>query len=230
MPAPKGNIGLAAKTLAVWRKDVRCEFRTRYAVNAIILFGITTLTVVSFAVGQMSLAPAAHASLLWIIIFFSGMSGLAQAFIREEEAKTSMALRLVADPTAVYLGKLLFNLALLFLLLVVIAPLFAVLTDVIVYHIGLLILLLLLGGIGLAAATTLVGAIISKSGVKGALFAVLSFPILLPLLIGAIEGTKVAFTPGGGMAEASVQIQLLVGYTVVMVTASLMLFGFVWEE
>jgi heme exporter protein B len=207
-----------------------CEFRTRYAVNAIVLFGVTTLTVVSFSVGQQNLSPEVFSALFWIIIFFSAMSGLAHVFVREEEAKTSTALRLTADPTPVYLGKLGYNLMLLFLLQIIIAPLFFVLTDAVLGQPVLFLIVLVLGAVGLAGATTLIAAIISKASVKGALFAVLSFPILLPLLIGLIGATTAAFSESAeGISAASSELQLLISYAVIMITASVLLFEYVWE-
>jgi len=227
---PKSGTGLTRKSLAVLRKDMLCEFRTRYAVNAIVLFGVTTLTVVSFSVGQQNLAPYVYSALFWIIIFFSAMSGLAHVFVREEEAKTSTILRLTAEPTPVYLGKLGYNLVLLALLQVIIAPLFFVLTDAVLAEPVLFIIVLFLGTVGLAGATTLIAAIISKAGVKGALFAVLSFPILLPLLIGLIGATTKAFSESSeGFRAASSELQLLVSYAVIMITASILLFEYVWE-
>ena len=227
---PSNSTGLADKSLAVLRKDILCEFRTRYAINAILLFGITTLTVVSFSVGQKNLPPEVYAALYWVIIFFSAMSGLAHVFVREEESKTSTILRLTADATPVYLGKLGYNLLLLILLQIVIAPLFLTLTDAVLTDPALFIILLILGTVGLAGATTIIAAIISKASVKGALFAVLSFPILLPLLIGLISATTKAFSEsGGGLGGASSELQLLVSYGVVMITASIMLFEYVWE-
>ena len=78
-------------------------------------------------------------------------------------------------------------------------------------------------------STTLVAAIISKAAVKGALFAVLSFPILLlPLMLLVIASDTVLAAEPGGSIQAPVQG--LVAYTVVMVTASVLLFRFVWKE
>ncbi len=228
---PSRPSGWAIKALAVLVKDIRSEFRTRYAINAILLFGITTLTVVSLAVGQIGLGPEVYAALIWIIIFFSAMSGLAQVFVREEESKTATVLRLSADPTPVYLGKLIFNFLLLLLLEFIIVPLFFVMTDATISNPVLFLLILLIGSIGLAGATTLIAAIIARASIKGALFAVLSFPILLPLLVGAIGGTRKALSPAAtALSASSSEIQLLVSYAVVMITAGILLFDFVWEE
>ena len=75
----------------------------------------------------------------------------------------------------------------------------------------------------------LVAAIIAKASVKGALFAVTSFPILMPLLMTVVKGTEKVLA-GNGLAEASGEAQVLVAYAVVMITGSIMLFKFVWEE
>lgn len=231
MTLPTHGSKLAAKSLAVLRKDIQSEFRTRYAINAILLFGVTTLTVVSFSVGQIGLSPDVYAALLWIIIFFSAMSGLAQVFVKEEESKTAVVLRLTADPTPVFLGKLIFNFLLLILLDIIIIPLFFIMTDIVLHNVQLFLLIILLGSIGLAGATTLIAAIIARASVKGALFAVLSFPVLLPLLIGAISGSKKALSGlDNPFAAASSELQLLTSYAVVMITAGILLFEFVWEE
>ena len=228
---PGKDSSWVAKVGAVLSKDIRQEYRTRYAIGAILLFGITTVTVVSFTIGRLDLQNEAQAAIFWIIVFFAAMSGLAQSFIREEETKTAMALRLYADPGSIYIGKLIYNIILMGMVVAVITPLFIIMTDVAVKDLGLFCSILILGVLGLAGATTLVAAIISKANIRGALFAVLSFPLLLPLLIGAVGGTGKAFTDNeSGWTAASSEIQLLISYTVVVITAGILLFEYVWEE
>jgi len=226
---PKSSSGLVSKTLAVFAKDVRLELRTRYALNAILMFAVTTLAAVSFSVGQSGLPPKLLAALFWIVMLFSAMSGLAQAFIREEEAGTALTLRLMADPDPVYIGKLLFNFSLLTVMAALITPIFFIFTDAPASGIATFILVLALGVIGLCSATTLVAAIIAKASVKGALFAVLSFPILMPLLLVLILATEKVLD-GGAIGDIATEIQFLVAYGVVMVTGSILLFKFVWQE
>lgn len=226
---PVNSAGLVAKTIAVYAKDVRLEFRNRYATSVVLMFAITTLAMISFSIGQGSLAPRLLAALFWIALFFSAMAGLSAAFVREEESGTALALRLKADPTAVYLGKLLFNLTLLSLVTIVVTPLFFVMTDAATEQIGAFVVVLVLGVIGLCAATTLVGAIISKAAVKGALFSVLSFPILITLLLMLVAATA-RVLDGRSFGGISMELQGLIAYSVVMITASLMLFRFVWRE
>jgi heme exporter protein B len=221
--------GLISSSFAVFVKDLRLELRTKYALNTIMMFGITTLAVVSFSLGQSGLPTRLLAALYWIVIFFSAMAALAQVFTREEDAGTALALRLNAEPLAVYIGKLGFNLVLLSTLAAIVTPLFFVLTDAPTGNVLLFGLVAVLGVLALCSATTLVAAIISKAAIKGALFAVLSFPILilpLTLLVGAADSALM----DRGVGEISAQIQALVAYIVVMTVASLMLFRYVWKE
>ncbi len=226
---PKSSTGWVSKAMAVYAKDLRLELRSRYALNAILMFAITTLAVVSFSLGQSGLSPKLLAALFWVVIFFSAMSGLAQVFIREEESGTALALRLLADPDPVYIGKLLFNFSLLTIMTIIVTPLFFIFTDAPVENALTFVPVLILGVIGLSGATTLVAAIISRASVKGALFAVLSFPILMPLLMSLVSASESVFD-GGGLVSISSELQFLTAYAVVMITASVMLFKFVWQD
>jgi heme exporter protein B len=221
--------GLITRAFAVFAKDLRLELRTKYALNTILMFGITSLAVVSFSLGQAGLPAKLLAALFWIVMFFSAMAALAQVFTREEETGTALALKLTAEPNCVYLGKLFFNLTLLSTLAAVITPLFFIFTDAPTDGILLFAVVLVLGVLALCSATTLVAAIIAKAAVKGALFAVLSFPILLlPLMMLVGASDKVLL--GSEIATIAAPLQGLVAYIVVMITASLLLFSFVWKE
>ena len=226
---PLTSAGLATKCLTMLIKDLRLELRDKYALNAVLMFGITTLAVVSFSLGQSNLPPHLLGALFWIIMFFSAMSGLAHIFIREEESGTALALRLSAPPDAVFIGKLLFNLILLSVLTLIITPLFFIFTNAPISSIGSFIPVLVLGVVGLCSATTLIAAIIARVSVKGALFAVLSFPIIIPLLLTLVLTTQKLFE-GLGVSSVITELQFLFAYMVVMIVGSLMLFKFVWTE
>jgi heme exporter protein B len=224
---------LAQASWAVFLKDLRAELRTRYALNAVALFAVSTVVALSLGVGFLTEGrnadlPAIHAALLWVAVLFAAFTGLARAFVHEEEARTAAALRLAAPPIAVYLGKLLFNLALLLVLDVLVALLFTVLLHVEIRNVGLFAALLLAGSLGLVAATTLIAAIIARASARGALFAVLSFPLLVPLLVVAIQGTTLALL-GEGWDRGLAPLQVLIAYTAALLVASLFLFGSVWE-
>lgn len=226
---PTDSVSWVTKVLTVTKKDIVTEFRTRYAVNAVVMFALVTLTVISITVGNINLDTDMAAALFWVVLFFASMSGLAQSFIKEEETGTSLVLKLSSEGLVVFFGKLIFNLLLLFLLAILVVPLFIVFLNQMPENWLLFLIGLVLGLIGLSGATTIIAAIVSMATVKGALFTVLSFPILMPLLIAVVEITKVSFA-GGTFGEASSAVQLLAAYDVVMVTISVMLFDFVWRQ
>ena len=230
MTLPKSSAGLISRSLAVYFKDLRLEFRTRSALNAILMFGITTVSVVSFSLGQSGLPPKLLSALFWVILFFSAMSGLAQIFIREEETGTALALKLTAEPDAVFIGKLFFNLTLLVVMTIIVTPMFFIFTDAPTENVLSFLVILILGISSLCTATTIVGAIIAKaSNTGGALFAVLSFPVLLPLLMVLVPASEKIFD-NQTLAETGSEIQFLFAYVVVMTTISVLLFKFVWRE
>ena len=219
----------AERVSALFLKEVKSELRTRYAFNSLLMFSVVTLTAVSFSVGQFALSVQVKSALFWLILFFASMAGLAQVFIKEEESKTSYLLKLASPPTIIYLGKFLYNWVLLLALQVIIIPLFVIFLNLELVNLALFLTVSFLGSLALSAATTIIGAIVSKANVKGALFAVLSFPLLIPVLVAGIEGAQLA-TSGAGFSEAWGQIRLLLSYSVVMLTVSIILFEFVWSE
>ena len=226
---PGQSAHFLTKAYAVYAKDLRVELRTKYALNTILMFGVISLVAVSFSLGQGNLPPRLLAAVFWIIMFFAAMAGLAHVFVREEETGTSLALRLSADPDAVYLGKFVFNLTLLGMMATIITPLFFVFTDAPSAHWPIFALVLLMGVFALCAGTTLVAAIVSKASAKGALFAVLSLPIFLVPLWWLIAASDKALS-GGGLTAMSSELIGLVSYCVVMVTLSVLLFKVVWLE
>jgi len=218
--------------MAIWVRDLRSEFRTRYAVNAILMFAVTTLIAVSFSIGSFRIGdiekPFLNGVLLWIILVFSALSGLSRSFVKEEEAGTMDVLRLSARPQAVFLGKLFFNLTLLGALELIIVPSFILLMDYQIASPGCFAATVISAGFGLGAGTTVVAAMIAQASARGALFSALSFPLLLPLMITAIKGCERAAI-GIDMAGWP-EVRMAVAYVVIMIIMSLFLFPLIWEE
>ncbi len=217
---------------AIWLRDVRSEFRTRYAINAILMFAFTTLIAVSFSLGAYRIGenerPFLYSALLWIILMFSALSGLARSFVKEEEAHTIDILKLSARPQAIFLGKLFFNLTLLAALAIFIVPSFIILMGYRIGHPLYFGCMVLTGTLGLGAGTSIVAAMIARASVRGALFSALSFPLLFPLMIISIKGCEKAATNIGVTGWHEVKIAL--AYLIIMMTLSLFLFPLIWEE
>ncbi len=218
------------KAYYLFKKDWESELRTRYAINALAMFILVTISVILFSIGQEQISEYLTGGLLWVVIFFSAMSGLARAFVSEEERGTTMTLHLIAAPSTVFSGKLLFNLILVFLMNIVISILFSLLFQgFVIKNLLLFIIAFIFGNIGIGIASTIISAIIAKANTKGTLYPVLSFPILLPLILILLELTKFCMD-GNSVSSSITEIAVLVCYDVIMGTASYLLFDFIWKE
>ncbi len=216
--------------IAVVQKDVRSELRTRYSLNALVMFVVTTLSITLFAFAAEPVSRDVLAGVFWIVVFFAAMSGLSRTFVSEEERGTVLTLQLTAPTGTIYAGKLVFNILLSIFLTILITVLYTIFVEQFsIRSWNIFFILLLLGSIGLAAASTLVAAIIAKTNTKGTLFSVLSFPILLPLFLALISGTKIALE-GGSIEIASGEIKIIISYCGVVIAASTFLFEYIWNE
>jgi len=224
---------LVNEVLAILNKDLVSEFRTKVALNAIFLFSLTVLFLVSFVVGPYKIRtldqPAILSAWLWIIVFFSGMSGLDRVFVKEEETSTAPGLQLAARSSAVFLGKFLFNLCLMGMMGAVVTPLYIVLMEFSIASPLYFAAEVFFGILGMTTGVTLIAAMVAKARMKGALFSILSFPIIIPLLLVAIEGTSKAAT-GISSMEFLRSISVIGSFAGAMFVLSLILFEKVWIE
>lgn len=218
------------KAYSLFKKDWQSELRTRYAINALAMFILVTISVILFSIGQEKISAHLTGGLLWVVIFFSAMSGLARAFVSEEERGTTLTLSLLAKPATIFFGKLYFNILLVYLMNFAIVVVYSLLFDsFVVQNIWLFLLATTFGSFGIAVSSTIIAAIISKASAKATLYPVLAFPILLPLILTLLELTKYSID-GKSIVESYVELAVLICYDVIMLTASYMLFDFIWEE
>ena len=138
-------------------------------------------------------------------------------------------MRLAATPSALFTGKLLYGVSLILAVEALVVPLFLVLMQLQVDRPGLLIGVLVAGGYGLAAGSTLISAIASKARGQSTLFAVLAFPMLLPLFVLLVELTRMAVVAAPLATPWGSQMTPLLLYDLVVTVAGWMLFPAVWN-
>ena len=223
-------MSFSTATYAVVEKDIRSELRTRYALNALLMFVVTAVSTILFALRSDNPSIELLSGMYWVVVFFTAMSGLSRIFVSEEERGTVTVLQLIASPSVIYFGKLLFNACLTLLLTAAVTILYVlVFPGFQIKSFEIFFLVVVLGSLGFAASATIIAAIIAKAGARGTLYPVLSFPILIPLLMTVMNGTTRALA-GESMASALGEFQVLLGYLLVMVGGSYILFDFVWKD
>ena len=108
------------QTGVIVRKDLLLEWRGRSRFISVLLFGIVTLLLFSFAVGPDSVAlRAGAAGFLVLALLLSSTLGLSESFRLEQEDRALEGLLLLpVEPMAIFYGKAIGNT----ILLVVMAP------------------------------------------------------------------------------------------------------------
>jgi heme exporter protein B len=218
------------KSIAVFRKEIAMEFRSRIALSALFLFIVITISTIAFTTSGERIEKYIASALLWIVLFFGSMTGLSRTFVMEEERGTSLLLKLSSRPIEVFFGKLLFTITLSMSLSILGAGLFLFfLPSLIIRNMMLYWIMVIILSVCMASAITAIAAIISKANGKGALFPVLSFPVLLPPALLGIEALSMAIH-GANISEAGSTIIVLLSYAGIMISVSSLLFEFIWNE
>ena len=95
--------------------------------------------------------------------------------------------------------------------------------------VGLYLLALVLGAIGFASTLTMIAGIASKAENSATLMAILSFPIIIPMLLMLIKVSKNAMD-GLDRGQSSDEIMMLLAMDAIVLVLSVILFPFLWKS
>ncbi len=215
---------------AIWvqlQKDLRLEWRSRDAINAMLFLALLVVVLFSLAFDPTR-AEARHIAggILCVAILFAATGALNQAWARELRSGVLDAQRMSpAPPSALLLGKVLSSFILVTSVEIVLAPLFVVFYNLQVKGPAALLLLLLpLGTWSLVGNGVFFAALSIRARSRELLLPLLLFPIFIPALLAMTSGATAIFT---GESDPGLWIQLLAGYDVIFTTAAISLFGLV---
>ena len=229
-PTDSGPLLWLGQTLAVAAKDIRAEFRSREALSGSVGFALLILVIFNFAFDlRGDMAVIAGPGVLWVAIVLAGMMGLGYVFTKEREQGGMQGLLLApVDRSAIFLGKAAGALLLTLVLEVFLVPLFAFFSNVSLLSPDLL-LVVVLGTLGFVTVGTLFSAMAVTTRSRELLLPILLLPVSTPLLLAAVEGTRVVLE-GAPFAELAPAITILVAFAVVFLGLCPFLFEYVMEE
>jgi heme exporter protein B len=217
--------------LTILRKDLRIEWRTREGVSSVFVLGVLLLVVFSFAHDPTpEEAPALAPAVLWATFVLTGILGVQRGFLLERENDCLAGLLSAPiDPASIYVGKLAANVVLLGVMQAVVVPLVGLFLHVDLLPVlpGLLVVLLL-GNLGFAALATLFAAIAVRVRAREVMLPLLLLPLLVPLLIGAVNVTRAVLATG--LASASQGLAVLIAFDVIFGVAGWLLFTYVVRD
>ena len=221
---------LLSATLAIAWKDVRLEVRSRDTVVSALIFGLIVVVVFNFGLNRTpgSLAPVAP-GLLWVAYGFVGVLAMNRAFARElEQGALDGLLAAPVSRDAVFLGKMLGTLAFMLVIEAVLLPVFAVMLDLPTLS-PVLALIILLATIGFATVGTFFAAIAAQTRSREILLPVLFFPVIVPVIITAVEATDLVLQGGPMLAVWTRWLPLLVVFDALFLVICPWIFGYVFE-
>ncbi len=237
-PAEQSNLSIRPSTPAwsrlVWthlKKDLRIEWRSRDAINAMLFFAL--LVVVLFS---MAFDPTADTSreiaagVLCVATLFASVLALNQAWAREIRHNVLDALRMTSGgSSAIFFAKTLANFLFVSAVQAILAPVFFIFYNL--HPLGetwLLLAVIPLGTWALVVNGTFFAALSMRSRSRELLLPLILFPIFLPALLAMVWATKTILT-GDNSDPDMLWIKVLAGYDVIFTTVSLLLFDVVLQ-
>jgi heme exporter protein B len=217
-------------TLAIVRKDLAAEIRSRELLSAMLVFSLLVVLIFNFALDLDRQARESVASgVLWVTFTFAGTLGLNRSFAAEKDRGSFDGLLLApVDRSVIYFGKLIGTLLFMLMVEAIIIPVFTVLYGISLFH-PLLFGVVLLGTLGYAAVGTLLACMAAHTRTRDLLLPVLLFPVTLPVVIAAVRATSAVLLELE-WSEISVWVNLLIVYDVIFIAVAFMVFDYLLEE
>ncbi|HSK21106.1 MAG TPA: heme exporter protein CcmB [Longimicrobiales bacterium] len=215
----------------VW-KDLTAERRTKANFNSVAFLAALILLLFGFALGPDTEALRNVAGgVLWLTVLFSGVLSFNRSYEQElENGSLEMLLLYPGDRRSIFLGKLIANLTFVLLVEAVLIPLAAVLYDIPIWGVmAPLALVLFLGTVGFVTLGTFYAAMASRLRAREVLLPLLLFPMLIPLLISAVQATG-AILSGDLLGLSGDWLKVLVVFDIVFFVGALFAFEHVIED
>ena len=227
---------LVDQTWYLLKKEILLEWRSKYAFNGVLLYIVSTVFIcyISF-----HLTPGFSSKdykgykivwnvLFWIIILFASVNAIAKSFMQESKARL-LYYYSIASPQAIILSKTLYNVALMMLLSTLALLIYLLffentLGDPLFYFIAVL-----LGSVSFSTVFTMISAIASKAGNNGTLMAILSFPVIIPIILILIRLSKRAMD-GIDRSFSYSDMGALAAINAIVITTALILFPYLWRD
>ncbi len=178
-------IPISKQTISLIRKEFLLDIRNKASLGGVLLYAIAVVYISYMALRNEETTYGSWTALVWVILCFVSLNSVWRSFSADGR-EMHLYLYTLADPRAIILSKILYN-------LIVTAVITGITFVVFLFLIGLpekgeyrpyeLMLLTLTGTAGFSSILTMVSAISARSNNNPGLMAILGLPLLLPLII-----------------------------------------------
>ena len=217
------------KTIAITRKDILSELRTREMLSGMFIFALLVILIFNFAFdlrvdNVQEVVPGA----LWVTFTFAGVLGLNRSFAPERDQGSLEGLLLSpVDRSSIYLGKTLANVVFMLAIEAIMLPTATVLFDQNLLRPQLLVVVFL-GTLGFASVGTLFSAVAVNTRARDVMLPILLLPISIPIIIASVKLTA-AILDTGSVTEAGIWWPLLISFDAIFLVVSALIFEYAVE-
>jgi heme exporter protein B len=218
--------------LAILWKDLLIELRTKETLASLLLLGLLTLVVLSFAFDPTTpLRAAAAPGVLWVALIFAGTLGMNRSLLRERDNDCLHGLMLAPlDRGTIYLAKTIANFLFMVAAQIILLPLFVFFFNLpMASTVISLTPLLLLALFGFAAVGTLFAAVSLRTRAREVMLPLLMLPLAAPLFIAGIQSSA-QLLAGEPFSAVAHWLRLIGAFDVVFVVVGWLAFEYVVEE
>lgn len=219
-------MNLTSQVKHLIKKELLLEWRSKYTLNGVLLYVVSTVFVcfLSFVSADKITLNA----LFWIIMLFASINAVSKSFLQESKGR-QLYIYTIASPIALIISKTIYNVLLMLLLTIIALGFYMLVFTYVPEDLPMYFLATILGSLSFSTIFTMVSAIASKAGNGGMLMAILSFPIIIPVLVVLIKLTKNAID-GLDRSVSLDEVGILLVINVLVMAVSLILFPYLWRD
>ncbi|MFT5970209.1 MAG: heme exporter protein B [Flavobacteriales bacterium] len=214
-------------SIQLLKKEFTLEFRKKETLFGVLLYIVSTVYL-NYLVFNQIIDDTTWNALFWVILLFASVQAASRSFHSESNRQFLYYYQL-CSPKSIILSKVVYNMILLGALGLFNFFVYTLFLGNPLENSATFILVTILGASGFAAVLTMVSAIASRTSNNMALMAILSFPLLMPLLITLVKTSTFALV-GSDWTDIVPYISLLGLLNLLVLSLSLLLFPYIWQD
>lgn len=209
------------------KKEFLLEFRQKSTLAGIFVYIVSTVFISALCFKKL-IQPTVWNALFWVIFMFITVNVSSKSFMQETKGK-GLFNYLYYNPRTFILSKIIYNMLLMAVLSLLTFFFYSWFVGNIVQDTGMFLLTLLFSSSAFSGVLSLMSAIASKANNNISLMAILSFPVLMPLLLVSVKLSKHAID-GLAWSVSYKYLFILIMLNIVVVALATLLFNYLWKE
>lgn len=209
------------------KKEFLLEFRQKSTLAGILVYIVATVFISALSFKKI-IHPTVWNALFWTIFMFISVNVSSKSFMQETKGK-GLYNYLYYNPRQFILSKIIYNMMLMAVLSLLTFFFYSWFVGNMVQDIAMFLLALIFSSSAFSGVLSLMSAIASKANNNISLMAILSFPVLMPLLLVSVKLSKHAID-GLAWSVSYKYLLILIMLNFVVVALATLLFNYLWKE